>query len=142
MPTFPAARQRPRLQGTPLELRYERIESTRGFVTLGDADADVIRFSGQVDAVDVWVETFGAVLTFCDRDNVEVDTITLRVGQTYASRFACSTVRARNAVGGSNATVQCVGKWARRASATGATSEPRSTDMTAPPLVPPPAVLP
>jgi hypothetical protein len=122
-PPYPPPRVRPALPPTTLDVRFERQETTRGFVTLSDSDTDVIRFSGEVDSVEVFVETFGAILTFTDRDNVELDTITLRVNTTYSARYACSVVRARNAVGGSNATVQVIGRWARRSGMTGATTE-------------------
>lgn len=134
LPSFPAPRVRAPLARTPLELVYERQESTRGFVTLADADGDVIRFSGEVDAVDLWVETFGAIVTLTNRDDTETDTITLRVGEKYAARFRCSVVRARNAVGGSNATVQAVGKWARQAERFGASG--RDAEGYVPPVTP------
>jgi hypothetical protein len=136
LPRYPQPRARARLPESILDVRFERQETTRGFITLTDSDADIIRFSGEVDSVEIMVETFGAIVTLTDRDNVEVDTITLRVNTTYTARYACSVVRARNAVGGSNATMQVIGRWAKQAGKTGASGE-EVNDPFLPMLYPP-----
>ena len=106
---FPSPRQRADwYQHAPLP-GFTSIESTRGYVAVGDAEADIIRFSGNVARVDLRCETFGAVVLLTDRNGNQVDTITLRANESRTVDVVCNVVRALNAVGGSAAALQVVG---------------------------------
>jgi len=106
---YPHARQRaPWTNLAPLP-GFTAIESTRGYVTITDAEADVIRFSGDVARVDLRCETFGVVVLLTDRNGAQVDTITLRANENRTVDVICNVVRASNAVGGSAGALQVVG---------------------------------
>lgn len=84
-------------------------ESTRGYVTVTDAEGDIIRFSGPVQRVDLRAETFGVIVTLTDRDLRERDTITLRANESRTVDVVCTVVRAANAVAGSVGALQVIG---------------------------------
>jgi len=107
---------RPRDPGAPAPgvEQFDRHESTQGFVAVGDTLADIIRFSGKPDSIEIDVETFDAIFSFTDRPARSEDLITIRAGQSKELRISADVVRARNRVGGSVASIQVVGKWQRR----------------------------
>jgi len=110
---YPAARER---GGMPVPLvagQYGRMETTAGFITLGDAFSDVIQFSGSPDSVTVIVETFDALIQYQRRGEPSQDAVVVRAGQTFAPDVKTEVIRARNNLAGSNATVQVIGKWLR-----------------------------
>ena len=112
---YPAARER---GGAPRPLvagQYGRMETTAGFITLGDTDADVIAFSGAPDSVTVAVKTFDAIISYRMRGRDTADTVIVTAGETFAPDVKVEIIRGRNRVPGSAATVQAVGKWLRGA---------------------------
>lgn len=108
---YPAARERPALPAAGLTDRFERVETTRGFVTLGDTDAEVINFSGTPNRIEVLCELFDAILTPRARGVSEIQTITMRAGQSLDLDLGVSVLVARNAVAGSNARLQVIGRY-------------------------------
>lgn len=112
---FPVARVRDREWPVLVAGQYGRMETTAGFVTLGDALADVIQFSGAPDSVTIAVETFDAIVQYQRRGRAAQDTVLVRAGQTFAPDVQVEIIRARNNTPGSNAIVQVIGKWLRRA---------------------------
>jgi hypothetical protein len=113
---FPAARERRPLPLTALSDSFQRIQTTDGLVTLGDTDALLIEFSGAPDVIEVLVTTFDAIIRFTDRSRrIDSDVIVVAGGRYEHRGGGFDTLRARNRVGGSNAIVQAVGKWARPA---------------------------
>lgn len=122
-PVYPMPRVRAALPAAPLADRYERYETTPATVTLGDTEGDVIRFSGEVDSVEVRVTTNPALLRFTDRAGRESDLVRVEAGVSYEPRIACSVVRGLNATAGNNAVVFVTGKWAKRAGAVGASTD-------------------
>ena len=110
--TYPVARERPALLAATLTDRFKRIETSGGFVTLGDADAEVLVFSGVPDRIEVLVELNDAILTPQTRGRAEVETITMRAGQSYMLDAAYCRIVARNATAGLNARVQVIGRYA------------------------------
>lgn len=113
---YPGARARAGEPAPRVADVFPRHQATNGFIALGDADADVLVFSGVPERVEVWVELFDAILTFEGLTSREEAEITLRAGQFYEPAIPCRRVVARNATAGSNARVQVVGKWAQRSS--------------------------
>jgi hypothetical protein len=95
---------------------FPRHQTSGGFVTLGDTDADVLVFSGVPERVEVWVELNDAIVTFEGLLTKEEAEITLRAGQFYEPAIPCRRVVARNATAGLNARIQVVGKWAQPSS--------------------------
>lgn len=113
-PGFPPARPRCTCEGKSLSDRFPRHEATNGFVTTGNAIADVIVFSGTPDRVEIWVETNDVIVALTDLLTREEARITLRAGQYWEPAIPCGRVQAMNAVAGNNGRIQVVGKWAQR----------------------------
>lgn len=109
---YPVARERPASSAATLTDRFQRIETSGGFVTLGDTDAEVLVFSGAPDRIEVLVELNDAIITPQTRGRQEVETITMRAGQSYMLDAAYCRVLGRNAVAGLNARVQVIGRYA------------------------------
>lgn len=112
---YPAARERCGGKPPLVAGQYGSIETTAGFITIGDTAADLIVFSGAPDSVVISVETFDVVLQFQRRGYAAVDTVIVRAGQTFAPDVQTEIIRARNNVAGSAAQVQVIGKWLRPA---------------------------
>ena len=108
-PGYPAPRTRGEVTPRAPLAGFIAHESTRGYVAVADVEGDIIRFSGTVQRVDLRCETFGVVVRLTDRDNREVDTITLRALESRTIDVACSVVRASNAVALSLGALQVVG---------------------------------
>lgn len=106
---YPAPRARPSWPARAMPEGFITHETTRGYVTVTDAETDVIRFSGIVSRVDLRAETFGVVVRLTDRDGREADTITLRADEARTMDIPCSVVRASNAVAASVGVLQVVG---------------------------------
>lgn len=108
---YPAARPEARGDGTPrIAKRYEAIESSAE-ITCADTDTAVHIFSGRPDAIDLAAHTFSAVFTFQDEMGRELGEMLVPAGAVYLSHISCNRVLARNAVAGSVAVVQVLGKW-------------------------------
>ena len=110
---YPAARERGGGAPPLVAGQYERMETTAGFITLGDTDSDIIVFSGAPDSVTVIVETFNATIQYGRRGERAQDTVLVRAGQTFAPDVKTEIIRGRNTTAGSNASVQVIGKWLR-----------------------------
>lgn len=82
-----------------------RMESTDGEVTLGDANADLFVASGTPDKWRVTARAFGALIVPTNILDQEEDAILIPAGQTVEFYVPRRKLRARNATGGSNATV-------------------------------------
>lgn len=113
---YPLPRARQPDPAPRVDAVFPRHQSTNGFITLGDTDADVLVFSGVPDRVEVWVEVQDAIVTFEGLTQREEAEITLRAGQFYEPALPARRIVARNATAGLNARVQVVGKWAQRSS--------------------------
>jgi len=122
---FPEPRDRRKLPVTELGDSFQRIQTTEGLITLGNADALLIEFSGEPDSIEVLVTAFDAVIRFTDRSRSrDVDVIVV-AGTRYEHRGGgFDVLRASNRVAASNAIVQAVGKWARPSLTTAPSAEP------------------
>ena len=109
---FPVGRERPGAPAATLTDRFHRIETSAGFVTLGDADAEVYVFGGVPDRIEVLVELNDAIVTPRTRGHQEGQTITMRAGQSYELDTRYCRIVARNATAGLNARVQVIGRYA------------------------------
>lgn len=112
---YPAARPRCRGAAAAVATKFRRVQSSGGFVTLGDSNADVLVFSGEPDRVEVFVELNDAILTFGRTTAEEEAEVTIRAGVHFEPGIGCRRVIGRNAVAGFTARVQVVGKWAEEA---------------------------
>lgn len=108
---FPEPRERPVSVESSLANIFDEYQTSGGFVTLGDATADILAFSGTPDSIEVMVETFDAILIFGRRGVAEEEEITIRAGQSFEPGVRADRVRGRNAAPGSNASVQVMGRW-------------------------------
>jgi hypothetical protein len=90
---------------------FKSYQTTRGYVTQGDAATDLISFSGFPDRIEITVLTFAAIVNFTDEQNREGPDIRIEALGTYDAQIRAKKVRARNATPGSNALVQAIGKW-------------------------------
>lgn len=109
MPRYPEPRDRGASTPPARLPSFYSIESTRGFVAVADAEADIINFSAVVSRVEVSCETFNATLRFKHRDRDEADTVLVRAGTIRTFDFRCTGVRAFNTTGGSAASLQIIG---------------------------------
>jgi len=111
MPYYPEPRERWPASEAVLTDRFARVETTRGFVTLGDTDAEVLVFSGVPERVELIVELFDAIITPRSRARSEDFTVTMRAGQSHKLDVSAERILARNAVAGSNARLQVIGRY-------------------------------
>ena len=109
---FPEARPREMPPAATLTDQFREQQTSGGFVTVGDTDAEVLVFSGRPDRVEVVVELNDVILSLRDRTRRVSDEITLRAGQRYEWQVRGDRLVARNATAGLNARVQVVGQWA------------------------------
>lgn len=109
---YPVARERPAAPAATLTDRFARIETSDGFVTLGDADAEVYAFSGAPDRIELLVELNDAIITPRTRGRQELETITMRAGQSYELDARYCVIVGRNLTAGLNARVQVIGRYA------------------------------
>jgi len=108
---YPEPRERWTAPAAVLTDRFTRAETTRGFVTLGDTDAEIILFSGTPNRIELLVELFDAIITPRTRGEQEIQTITMRAGQSLQLDLGVGIIVARNAVAGSNARLQVIGRY-------------------------------
>ncbi len=87
-------------------------QSTNGYVTQGDALADLIVFSGVPDRIEITCLSFPVLVQFTDEQGRVRPEIRIEAGGAYDAQLRARKVRARNATAGSNALVQVIGKWA------------------------------
>jgi len=107
---FPAPRARPRAWAPVTHETFHRYE-TNGETTLGDTDAEVWTFSGRPDSITISARAFPALVTLTDRLSRTESTILVQVGAPLDTRISRERVIARNAIAGSNAVLNVVGKW-------------------------------
>lgn len=107
---YPSGRERGRLVDGSYGLRSDRYESNNE-TTLADTDATIITFSGRPDAIILQARSFPALVTLTDRMNRETSTILVQVGAALDAGISRERVIARNAIPGSNAILNVVGKW-------------------------------
>jgi hypothetical protein len=90
---------------------FKHYQTTGGYITQGDAAADLISFSGFPDRIEITVRTFAAIINLTDEQNREGPDIRIEADGTYDAQIRAKKVRARNATAGSNALIQAIGKW-------------------------------
>jgi hypothetical protein len=95
--------------------KYERYESTVGFVAVADDDAEVITFSGRPDSIVLHALVANCLVTLTDRLNRQTHVIPVGIGETIETHVAAERVLARENVAGGGATLSVVGKWAEPA---------------------------
>jgi hypothetical protein len=88
---------------------------TPGYVTLGNALAELIRFSGFPDRIELWIRDNDAIVAMVDEHGRDPREVLAPVGVFYEPNVRARAVWARNAVAGVVARVQAVGKWRRHA---------------------------
>ncbi|MFZ1057788.1 MAG: hypothetical protein WAP47_01210 [Candidatus Rokuibacteriota bacterium] len=86
---------------------------TPGYVSITDALAELIRFSGCPDRVEIWVRDNDAIVAMVDEQGRDGREVLVPVGVFYEPGVHCRAVWARNAISGLTARVQAVGKWRR-----------------------------
>lgn len=109
---YPPARGR--LVGVPVRMveKFGRFESTGGLVTLGDADAEIITFSGVPDMIRLSAHANGALVTLTDRLGREEDEMHVHEGAVVDCRLGRDRVIARNASVGVNCQLSVEAFWA------------------------------
>jgi len=109
---FPSPR--PRAHGAPLVLgeKFERYESTNGFVAVADTDDEIITFSGKPDCIVLKALVANVLATLTDRLDRQTHVIPVGIGETVTTYISAERVRARENVAGGGATLSVVGKWA------------------------------
>lgn len=118
MDRYPEPRERP---GAPVSVvtdRAPRWDSTAGFVTLADADAEVIRFAASVARIIVRARTNDALVTIAPRGRAGLRPVRVVAGTEWDAGAAGEIVSARNATAGLAADVQVVGYYACEATPT------------------------
>jgi len=90
---------------------YERIQTTGGYVSLGTAISDIIAFAGTPDRIEIVVLDFAADIYFTDEQGRDSHPIRVEPAVAYDPQVRARKVRGANAVAGSVARVQAVGKW-------------------------------
>lgn len=109
--TYPAPRDRLNgPEGLPTDV-WERVESTDGYVAVGDTDATIYTFSGRPPRVEILVETHDAIVTLRTTGRQQVKTVTIRAGQSWTADVAVNSIVARNATAGLAATCQVIGRY-------------------------------
>jgi len=93
---------------------WEGQQSTQGFVSLATAEAEILRFSGFPERIEVWILDNDAVIKFTDEQGRPLQEITVLAGNFYEPQLRARAVRARNATAGMVARAQVVGKWRTR----------------------------
>jgi hypothetical protein len=93
---------------------WEGSQSTQGFVLLATAEAEILRFSGFPDRIEVTVLDNDAVIRFTDEQRRPIQEITVLAGTFKEPNIRARAVQARNATAGMVARVQVVGKWRTR----------------------------
>lgn len=109
--TYPGARERDRPSAGTLTNRFRPHQTTRGYIALGTAMADVIVFAGVPDKIELFTRDAAMVVQFTDRADQELDTIELPAGIFYEPGLVGEKVRARNAAAGVVASLQVIGKY-------------------------------
>ena len=94
--------------------RFLRYESTKGYITVADADTEIIEFSGMPDSIEIWVLTNNVLVTFVNVEGAANEPIQVNASNFYEPGIAYRRVIARNAVAGVVGTIQVVGKWVER----------------------------
>lgn len=93
---------------------WRDMQGTQGYVTIGDTESEVIRFSGCPERIEIWVLTFPAIIRFTDEHGRPLQDVRIEAGVFYEPQIRAHSVRARNATAGSNAAIQAIGKWQER----------------------------
>jgi hypothetical protein len=112
---FPSPRARARGAPTLIGEKYERYESTAGFVAVADTDTEVITFSGRPDSIVLHALVGAVLVTLTDRLDRQTHVIPVGIGETIETHIAAERVLARENVAAAGATLSVVGKWAEPA---------------------------
>jgi hypothetical protein len=81
---------------------------------LATAEAEILRFSGFPDRIEVTVLDNDAVIRFTDEQRRPIQEITVLAGTFKEPNIRARAVQARNATAGMVARIQVVGKWRTR----------------------------
>lgn len=95
---------------------FPRHQTTGGFVALTDTLAEVIRFAGKPENIEIWVRNQDAAVVFTEETQSEREVITVPAGVFYEPKVTAEVIMARNATAGLTASIQVIGKWAQPAS--------------------------
>ena len=109
--SYPEPRERPAPPAPAVAERLRPPATTGGFVTLTDADAEIIHFGPNVARVKILVLDNDAVIRLAVRGGSLGSEITIPAGVEWDESTGCETVRARNAVAGFTARVQIEGYY-------------------------------
>jgi len=111
--TYPAARPLDRVPRVPPRTSSFDITESAAPLTCANTDAQVIRFSGVPDAVDLAAHTFPVIFSFVNEMGVLLGEVTVGPGIPYHAQVRALVILARNAIAGSNGVASAIGKWAR-----------------------------
>jgi hypothetical protein len=101
-------------EGPPRLDEFVAGESLATATAIGDADAEVGRFSGAPDSIVLQARANGAIFTLRTRDSTSGRIIVVQSGETIETHLRAEVVLARNLTAGMNAVVAVHGKWAAR----------------------------
>ena len=108
---YPAARERAAGPAGAVAERLYPPRTTGGFVTLTDAEAEIIHFGRAVARVKILALDNDATIRLTRRGNPTGDVIVIPAGAEWDENAACETVRAANATAGATARVQIEGYY-------------------------------
>lgn len=91
---------------------WSTFQGTQGYKTLTDTEAEIMRFSGCPDRIELWVLDNPAIVRFTDEQGRPLATIQIEAGVFYEPQIRAHAIHASNATAGLNARLQVVGKWA------------------------------
>ncbi len=110
---YPAPRPRPEGARPGLVEKYERYQSTEGFLAVADTDTEVITFAGRPDSIVLTARVADAIVTLRSRWGSETDEFPVLAGATLETRLSAEVVFARERVAAAGAELFVVGKWAQ-----------------------------
>lgn len=108
---YPAARERAAGPPGAVAERLYPPRTTGGFVTLTDAEAEIVHFGPNVARVKILVLDNDATVRLTRRGNPTADVIVIPAGAEWDESAACETVRAANTTAGAVARVQVEGYY-------------------------------
>lgn len=111
---YPPPRERESNRAPGMPERFERYESPPDELTIGDALAEVFRFSGRPDSIVLAVRTNDCFVRLVNRGEAEQQEFLILESQPYETHYGAEIVMARNRLAGSNAQLNVVGKWKYR----------------------------
>jgi len=109
---YPPPRPRAEGAGVIAVERFERYESSEGFVAVPDADGEIFVFGGRPDTIVLTARVADALVTLTDRIGRGAHELVVLAGETVDTRISRERVIARERVAAGGSELFVVGKWA------------------------------